>query len=67
MHLKVGLGREKAYICLGEIIEDTWQEYILTISFNEIMKSGSDSYDPIYFGHVFNRNITLQMINKVTT
>ena len=43
----------------------TWQEYILTISINELMESGSDSYDPIKFGHIFNRKITLQIINEV--
>ena len=48
-----------------EVIEDTWQEYILTISINELMESGSDSYDPIQFGHVFNWKITLQIINEV--
>ena len=61
----VGLGREKAYICLGEVIEDTGKEYILTIYLNELMKIGFDHYDPIYFGHVFNRNIILQIIYEV--
>ena len=66
VHLMVSLGREKAYICLGEVIGDVWQEYVLTVSFNELMKSGSDSCDPIYFGHVFNCNTTLFMIYEVT-
>ena len=66
VHLVVVLGGEKAYICLGEVIGDTWQEYILNIYFNELMNSGSDSYDPIYFGHVFNRNTTLHIIYEVT-
>ena len=47
LHLMVSLGREKAYICLGEAIGDTWQEYILTVYFNEMMRSGSNSYYPI--------------------
>ena len=47
MNLMVSLGREKAYICLIEAIGDTWQEYVLTIDFNELMKIGSYYYDPI--------------------
>ena len=35
------------YICLGEVIGDIWEEYILTIDLDELMKSGSDSHDPI--------------------
>ena len=66
MHLMVSLGIKKAYICVGEVIGDKWQEYILTIAFDEIMKSGSNSYDPIYFGYVFNRNITIYVVYEVT-
>ena len=66
VHLMVSLGREKAFICLGEVIGDTWQEYIFTIAFNELMNSGSYSYDPIYSGIVFNQNITLHIIYEVT-
>ena len=47
VHLMVGMGRENSYICLGGMIGDTWQEYIFTIAFNELMNNGSDSYDPI--------------------
>ena len=47
LHLMVSLEREKAYICLGDVIEGTWQEYIFTMAFNELMKSGSNSYDSI--------------------
>ena len=49
-----------------EVIGDTWQEYILIIAINELMKSGSDSYDPIQFGHFFNQKIKLHIINEVT-
>ena len=42
MNLMESLGREEAYICLGEILGDKCQEYILTIAFNELMKSGSN-------------------------
>ena len=66
MHLMVSLGCEKAYTCLCEVIGDTWQEYILTITFNEFMKSGFDYYDPIYFFHFFNRDISLHRVYEVT-
>ena len=66
MHLMVGMGIEKAYIYLGEVIGDKWQEYTVTIAFNELMKSGSNPYEPIDFGHVFNQNITLLIIYEVT-
>ena len=49
-----------------EVTGDTWKEYILTIVFNEIMKGGSNSNDPICFGHVFNRNIALHIVYEVT-
>ena len=60
------LGREQAYICLGEVIGNTWQEYILAIDFDELMRGGSDSNDPIYFGHVFNWNMALHIVYEVT-
>ena len=66
VYLMVCLGREKACICLGEVIVDTWQEYILNIVFGELIKIVSDSYDPIYFDHVFNRNITINIVYEVT-
>ena len=66
VHFMVSLGREKAYICLVEVLGDTRREYILTIAFNELMKSGYNSYEPIYFGHVFNRNIKLNIVYEVT-
>ena len=62
----VSLDRENAYIYLGEAIGDKQKEYILDIAFYEIIKSGLDYYDPIYFGDVFNRNITLHIIYEVT-
>ena len=48
------------------MIWDTLQEHILTIDSNELMKSVSDSYEPIYFGHVFNHNIALHIVYEVT-
>ena len=65
IHFMVSMGREKAYIFLGEVIGYTWQKYILTIAFDELMKTFYDYYDPIYFGHIFNRNITLYVIYEV--
>ena len=62
----VSMGREKSYICLGEVIGDTWQYFILTIVINELMKSGSNSYEPLHFGLIFNRKIILHIINEVT-
>ena len=59
-------GEIKVCICLGDVIGDIRQEYILTISINKLMKSASDSYEPIHFGHIFNQNITLHIINEVT-
>ena len=66
MNLMESLGREEAYICLGEILGDKCQEYILTIAIDEPMKIGSDSNEPIHSSHFFNRNITLHIINKFT-
>ena len=66
VHLMVSLGREKAPIFLGEVIGDKWKECVLNIYLNELMKSGSNSYEPIYFCHVFNRTTTLHIIYKVT-
>ena len=67
MNLMVSLRIEKAYIFLGEVIGDTQQKYILTIAINELMKSGSDYYDPMDFGHVYNRNAKIHIINELTT
>ena len=47
VHLMVSMGREKAYICLSDVIGYAQKEYVLNFSFNELMKGGSDSYDPI--------------------
>ena len=66
VNFMVGLGVEKANICFVEVIGDICQQYILKIAFNELMKIGSNSYEPIYFGHVFNRIITLHIIYEVT-
>ena len=66
MHLMLILGLENVYIFLVEVIGDTWQSYIFTISFNELMNIGSDSNDPIYFFHVSNRNIALHVVYDVT-
>ena len=66
VNLMAILGIERAYICLVDVIGDTRKKYILTITFDELMKSGSNSYEPIYFGHVFNQNITLHTIYEVT-
>ena len=62
----VSMGREKAYICLGEVIGDTWQEYILTIAINKPMKIVSDSCDPIHFVSGFKQKITLHIISSFT-
>ena len=61
-YLMGSLGWEKAYIFLIEVIGDTRQEYTLIVDFIELMNGGSDSNDPIYFGHVFNRNIALHIV-----